>query len=736
MPKIKWSAFPNAGELQTGDIIVGLRGGTNVQLTPVTPEDVQVSLFNYSLATGSNDAFVATLNPPATSLTDGLLVTLNTGALTNLTGTPTLQVNALPAKTIDYNNLQLLPGDLETNNTYVLVYNSNTNTFNLVNPSVSAANTELAQYNEYNAAVDSGVANAYIANLTPPATSLTGFLSVLCKIGAANTGASTLTVNGNTAPIVTANNQALVGGELIANQVALFLYDATWASFILVNPSNNVTTLLPVVNHRVARFSGTSGRIENSSATLANTGVLTLTADAVVHTINIGLGAGNIATNTRVGVSALGANTTGARNVAIGYQTLQSSNAANSSDNVVIGSSAAPSATTIYNMTLLGSNAGLSYTTSNNSVSVGTNALRTATTGGDRSVAIGVNALYTTNGAVNTAVGYRAGEAFTGNNGLFIGGNAGVLTTGGDNTIIGVDAATALTTGANNTLIGRQAGSSQTTGSNNSAIGYGSGASGATGATAITTGTYNTLLGYQSCPNAADATGTIGIGANAVPEKATGATSANNGPGIAIGSASYPVGFRGDGTIYTGGTGRGYMRPKINGTNYFLPLFVAGTSTIRAAMVTDTNGSPILSSSMADGQVIIGSSSGTPTAATLTAGSNITITNTANSITIASSLTGSVRAWVNFNGTVTPITITGSGNVTSITDGGVGVYTVNFTNALASATYSAVATNGNVANITSAGSTLSTTACSVEVWRRDSSNVAADANPVSFAAIL
>jgi hypothetical protein len=98
--------------------------------------------------------------------------------------------------------------------------------------------------------------------------------------------------------------------------------------------------------------------------------------------------------------------------------------------------------------------------------------------------------------------------------------------------------------------------------------------------------------------------------------------------------------------------------------------------------------------------------------------------------------TGGIQAWVNFNGTATPITITGSSNVTSITDGGVGVYTVNFTNALASATYSAVATNGYVAYITSAGSTLTTTACSVEVWRRDSSNNAADATPVCFAAIL
>lgn len=243
MPKIKWSAFPNAGDLQAGDIIVGLRGGTNVQLNPVTPEDVQVSLFNYSLATGANDAFIATLNPPVTSLTDGLLVTLSTGALTNNTGTPTLKVDALPAKTITYNNLQLLPGDLETNNTYVLVYNSNTDTFNLINPSVSAANTELVQFNEYNAAIDSGVADAYVADLTPPISSLTGFLSILCEITNANTGASTLTVNGQTAPIVTSNNQPLSGGELIANQVALFLYDPTWGSFILVNPSNTASSL-------------------------------------------------------------------------------------------------------------------------------------------------------------------------------------------------------------------------------------------------------------------------------------------------------------------------------------------------------------------------------------------------------------------------------------------------------------------------------------------------------------
>jgi hypothetical protein len=46
------------------------------------------------------------------------------------------------------------------------------------------------------------------------------------------------------------------------------------------------------------------------------------------------------------------------------------------------------------------------------------------------------------------------------------------------------------------------------------------------------------------------------------------------------------------------------------------------------------------------------------------------------------------RAWVNFNGTGT-VAIRGSGNVSSITDNGTGDYTINFTNAMPDANYSA-----------------------------------------------
>jgi hypothetical protein len=49
------------------------------------------------------------------------------------------------------------------------------------------------------------------------------------------------------------------------------------------------------------------------------------------------------------------------------------------------------------------------------------------------------------------------------------------------------------------------------------------------------------------------------------------------------------------------------------------------------------------------------------------------------------------QAWVNFNGTGT-VAINGQGNVSSITDNGVGDYTVNFTTAMSDANYAAAGT--------------------------------------------
>lgn len=55
------------------------------------------------------------------------------------------------------------------------------------------------------------------------------------------------------------------------------------------------------------------------------------------------------------------------------------------------------------------------------------------------------------------------------------------------------------------------------------------------------------------------------------------------------------------------------------------------------------------------------------------------------------------RAWVNFNGTGT-VAIRASFNVTSITDGGVGSYTINFTTAMPDANYSITVSSALTSN--------------------------------------
>lgn len=68
--------------------------------------------------------------------------------------------------------------------------------------------------------------------------------------------------------------------------------------------------------------------------------------------------------------------------------------------------------------------------------------------------------------------------------------------------------------------------------------------------------------------------------------------------------------------------------------------------------------------------------------------------------------TSPIKAWVNFNGTGTPA-IRASLNVASITDNGVGDYTINFTSAISDANYAVIASCGTTpargVNITTQG---------------------------------
>jgi hypothetical protein len=60
-------------------------------------------------------------------------------------------------------------------------------------------------------------------------------------------------------------------------------------------------------------------------------------------------------------------------------------------------------------------------------------------------------------------------------------------------------------------------------------------------------------------------------------------------------------------------------------------------------------------------------------------------------------VSGSAKAWVNFNGTGT-VAIQAAFNVSSVTDNGIGDYTVNFTTAMPAANYAVLVTARQVAD--------------------------------------
>jgi hypothetical protein len=68
-----------------------------------------------------------------------------------------------------------------------------------------------------------------------------------------------------------------------------------------------------------------------------------------------------------------------------------------------------------------------------------------------------------------------------------------------------------------------------------------------------------------------------------------------------------------------------------------------------------------------------------------------TLSDGTNSTSATNPIKGSAKAWVNFNGTGT-VSITQSFNVSSITDNGVGDYTVNFTTAMPNANFEVAST--------------------------------------------
>ena len=131
---------------------------------------------------------------------------------------------------------------------------------------------------------------------------------------------------------------------------------------------------------------------------------------------------------------------------------------------------------------------------------------------------------------------------------------------------------------------------------------------------------------------------------------------------------------------------------------------------------------------------------GTPTAPTAAASTNTTQLATTAQVRLAipnvlnaagAAPVFACRAWVDFNGTGT-VAIRASGNVSSITDDGTGLYTVNFTTALPDANYAssiqAVRASGSntQGNIRAVATPKTTTTFLIEVTNFSTASIDAD----------
>jgi hypothetical protein len=114
-----------------------------------------------------------------------------------------------------------------------------------------------------------------------------------------------------------------------------------------------------------------------------------------------------------------------------------------------------------------------------------------------------------------------------------------------------------------------------------------------------------------------------------------------------------------------------------------------------------------------------------------------TLNNDTGVLATQNGMTGIAKAWVQFNGTGTPA-IRASFNVSSITDNGVGDYTINFTTAMPDTNYACIPAVGSVGGSTSSTQatakytgTKTTSACQV-MFQQGAAGADFDNNAVAF----
>lgn len=457
----------------------------------------------------------------------------------------------------------------------------------------------------------SAVATIYQAN-TGSAVPAANTLNILGSIVAAGTNPLTTIGAGSTITIRTQYSQAIAATDgtkvgLSAFDSAVFTVDAT--GFVSATTTGFLKTLTGNSGGAIAPVANNINTVGTGSITIAGAGstLTTQLTGLTNHAVLVGAGT---ATITNVGPTA----TVG--------QVLQSAGAA---ADPAFSTATYPLTTTV-NQILFSSatNTVTGLATANNGV------LTTGTTG------IPVITALAANGQLIIGSGAGAPIAAT------LTAGTGISVTNAANSItIAVTA-----TGVVQTLTGNSGGAISPTAGNINTLGTGSITIAGAGSTLTTQLTG--LTNHAVLVGAGTATIT-NVGPTATAGQVLQSAGAAADP--AFSTATYPLTTTVSQILYS------------SSTNTVTGLATAN----RAVLTTGATGIPVLTALAVDGQLIIGSTAGAPAAATLTAGTGISITNASNAITIA--VTGSGFSWTDVT-TATQALAVESGY---LTDRGAGV---------------------------------------------------------------
>ena len=131
-----------------------------------------------------------------------------------------------------------------------------------INNLIEAANVS------FNYAADTGAANAYAVALTPAITVAVAGMMVKFKAAHANTGASTLAVNGlSPVSLVSPAGAALVAGNIAAGQIVEAVFDGTY--YQIINAKRDMKTAAVVLAADISTTSATFVSCTGLSITLA-----------------------------------------------------------------------------------------------------------------------------------------------------------------------------------------------------------------------------------------------------------------------------------------------------------------------------------------------------------------------------------------------------------------------------------------------------------------------------------